>query len=101
MDQVTHPEIRGDDSLIVSLIPALRAFARGFYRDADAADDLVQETMMKAIANIDKFQSGTRLKSWLFTIMRNTFYSQHGTRRREMPGAAADPSSRLRMEASQ
>ncbi|AQZ53740.1 sigma-70 family RNA polymerase sigma factor [Martelella mediterranea] len=71
---------------IVDLIPALRAFARTFCRNPNDADDLVQETMLKGIANLDKFTPGTRLKSWLFTIMRNTFYTQIKVRNREAPG---------------
>jgi len=73
---------------VVEIIPALRAFARTFCRDANDADDLVQETLTKAIANLDKFQEGTRLKSWLFTIMRNTFYTHIKVTTREAPGDA-------------
>src|SRR5690606_29843744 len=58
---------------VVELIPALRAFARTFCPHPEDADDLVQETLTRAIANLDQFSEGTRLKSWLFTIMRNTF----------------------------
>lgn len=61
------------NSELIDLIPTLRAFARSFYRNPADADDLVQETLMKGIANIEKFEPGTRMKSWLFTIMRNTF----------------------------
>lgn len=78
--RMTHHEV-------VELIPALRAFSRTFCRNETDADDLVQETLAKALANLDKYQSGTRLKSWLFTIMRNTFYSQIKVTNREMPGA--------------
>jgi RNA polymerase sigma-70 factor (ECF subfamily) len=101
MERPTHPEVEGDNCLIVSLIPALRAFARTFHSDPDSADDLVQETLTKAIANIDKYQSGTRMKSWLFTIMRNTFYSHVTARRREAPGMMDDAASRLTTEATQ
>jgi RNA polymerase sigma-70 factor (ECF subfamily) len=72
---------------MVELIPALRAFARSLCRNTEDADDLVQETLTKAIANVDKFEAGTRLKSWLFTIMRNTFYSRIKVAARESPGA--------------
>ncbi|MBS9719310.1 sigma-70 family RNA polymerase sigma factor [Tianweitania sp. BSSL-BM11] len=73
---------------MVALIPALRAFARTFCADPFDADDLVQETLMKGIANIRQYQPGTRLKSWLFTIMRNTFYTRAKLRKREAPGGA-------------
>jgi RNA polymerase sigma factor (sigma-70 family) len=71
---------------VVELIPALRAFARSFCRNQEDADDLVQETLTKAIANLDRFTAGTRLKSWLFTIMRNTFYTRIKVAKREAPG---------------
>jgi RNA polymerase sigma-70 factor (ECF subfamily) len=87
--------------LVVGHIPALRAFARTFVRDRERADDLVQETLVKALANLDKFQPGTRMKSWLFTIMRNTFYTEFRRRNRETPGDIDDISIRLRAEATQ
>lgn len=73
---------------IVELIPALRAFARTFYRDVTDADDLVQETLTKGLANLHQFQPGTSMKSWLFTIMRNTFYTRIKVAKREAPGSA-------------
>ncbi|PZR01028.1 MAG: RNA polymerase subunit sigma [Cereibacter sphaeroides] len=69
------------------MIPRLRAYARALTRDVTDADDLVQETLMKALANIDSFQRGTMLRAWLFTIMRNTFYTNATRRARERPGA--------------
>jgi RNA polymerase sigma-70 factor (ECF subfamily) len=89
------------DNEIVELIPALRAFARTFCRSPADADDLVQETLTKGIANIDKFKPGTRLKSWLFTIMRNTFCTRIVSYRREQPAAADCASSQPVVEASQ
>ncbi|MDH6268903.1 RNA polymerase sigma factor (sigma-70 family) [Rhizobium sp. SG_E_25_P2] len=86
---------------IVELIPALRAFARSFCRNASDADDLVQETLLKAIANIDKFEPGTRLKSWLFTIMRNTFYTRIVVAKREAPGSDACVSDDSAISATQ
>ncbi|BCM20794.1 ECF RNA polymerase sigma factor EcfG [Mesorhizobium sp. J8] len=74
-----------NEATIVDLIPALRAFARTFCRDKTDADDLVQETLLKGIAHIDQFEPGTRIKSWLFTIMRNTFYTKHKVYTREAP----------------
>jgi len=76
------------ESELVSLIPALRRFARTFYRDPSDADDLVQETLTKGLAKIDQFQLGTSMKSWLFTIMRNTFYTKIKLANREAPAAA-------------
>lgn len=79
--------LRTSQEDVVELIPALRAFARSLCRDVDHADDLVQETLVRGIANLDKFEAGTRLKSWLFTIMRNIFYTKIKIARREVPGA--------------
>ncbi|MBZ9846926.1 sigma-70 family RNA polymerase sigma factor [Mesorhizobium sp. CA14] len=86
---------------VVDLIPALRAFARTFCRVPEDADDLVQETLVKGLANLDKFEPGTRLKSWLFTIMRNTHYTRIKAAAREAPGLLDCASSRPISEASQ
>ncbi|WP_428396272.1 sigma-70 family RNA polymerase sigma factor [Lichenicoccus sp.] len=65
------------------LLPELRGFARFLTRDAAAADDLVQDTLVRALAAVAQFQPGTNLKAWLFTIQRNAFYEQARRRRRE------------------
>jgi RNA polymerase sigma factor (sigma-70 family) len=75
---------------VVELIPALRAFARTFCRSSADADDLVQETLAKAIANLHRFEPGTKLKSWLFTIMRNTFLTAVARSRRETTGVEVE-----------
>lgn len=72
---------------IADHIPALRAFAISLTRNHAAADDLVQDTIVKAWSHIDKFTAGTDLKAWLFTILRNTFFSDRRKRVREV----ADP----------
>ena len=69
---------------LLSVIPNLRAFALSLARTSDRADDLVQETLMKAWNKFDTFEEGTNLKAWLFTIMRNEFYSQMRKRGREV-----------------
>jgi RNA polymerase sigma-70 factor (ECF subfamily) len=71
---------------IVELLPALRCFARRFYRNSSDADDLVQETLLRALANSGRFEEGTKLKSWLFTIMRNAFCTRFAIANREAPG---------------
>lgn len=88
MQTTPHTSIGGLEPKILALIPALRAFARSFYRDAVDVDDLVQETLLRGIANIHQFRPGTNLKSWLFTIMRNTFYTKVKVYTREAPGSA-------------
>ena len=80
---------------IVSLIPALRAFARSFYANSSDADDLVQETLTKALTKIHQFRPGTRLKSWLFTIMRNTYCTRFKIAKREPPGRLDCVASRV------
>lgn len=65
-------------------IPKLRAFAISLARDSSRADDLVQETILKAWSNIEKFDPATNLDAWLFTILRNTFYSSLRKTRREV-----------------
>ena len=62
--------------------PALRAFARSLAKRDAQADDLVQETLCKAWARRDTFQEGTKLLAWLFTILRNHFYSEKRKERR-------------------
>lgn len=69
---------------LVDHLPALRAFALSLTREGASADDLVQDTIVKAWTHIDKFQPGTNLRAWLFTILRNTFYSARRKTRREV-----------------
>lgn len=71
---------------VVEYMPALQAFSRRFYRNSADADDLVQETLLKALSNSHRFEEGTNLKSWLFTIMRNVFCTHFTRARREAPG---------------
>ncbi|NAZ35341.1 RNA polymerase sigma factor [Rubellimicrobium sp. CFH 75288] len=71
------------DELIAHL-PAMRAFALSLTRNASAADDLVQDTVVKAWSNFDRFEAGTNMRAWLFTILRNTFYSSRRRTVREV-----------------
>jgi RNA polymerase sigma-70 factor (ECF subfamily) len=68
---------------IASLLPELRAYARLLARDRSKSDDLVQDTVVRALASLAQFQPGTSLKAWMFTILRNAFYEQVRRRRRE------------------
>lgn len=61
---------------LVENIPSLRAFAVSLCGDPVRADDLVQETLMKAWAHQSGFQPGTNLRAWLFIILRNTYFSE-------------------------
>jgi RNA polymerase sigma-70 factor (ECF subfamily) len=69
---------------MVAAIPRLRAFAVSLCGNPDRADDLVQETLAKALLNIKSFAVGTNLLAWLFTILRNAYYSEFRKRRREV-----------------
>lgn len=90
---------------LAELIPHLRAFARSLCGNATAADDLAQEAMLKAWKARESYQSGTNLKAWTFTILRNLFYSEkrRSWRRQQLDPEVAeatlvandDPSSAL------
>ncbi|WP_099514141.1 sigma-70 family RNA polymerase sigma factor [Microvirga ossetica] len=69
---------------ILASVTSLRAFAISLTRDADQAEDLVQETVLRAISKQPQFEAGTNLQAWLFTILRNQFCSEHRKSRREV-----------------
>jgi RNA polymerase sigma-70 factor (ECF subfamily) len=69
---------------MLDLLPNLRAFAFSFTNDPTRVDDLVQETVLRAWANIDRFKRGSNLGAWLFTILRHAFFTQHRKRRFEV-----------------
>lgn len=73
---------------LIALLPNLRRFALTLARSPDLADDLVQVTCEKALANSTSFQPGTRLDAWLFRIMHNAWIDQ--VRRRRSTGQAVD-----------
>jgi len=79
---MSNPDLRQEE--LVGHVPALRAFARSLANDASHADDLVQETVLKAWSNLDSYSEGTNMRAWLFTILRNTFYSEFRKFRREV-----------------
>lgn len=76
-------------------LPALRAFAISLCGDVSAADDLVQDTIVKAWTNIEKFTAGTNMRAWLFTILRNTFFSIKRKRKREVSDSDGVHAGRL------
>ncbi len=79
MDRTTKSTSGADDTFkseLLSLVPYLRAFARSLSGRNEGADDLAQETLVKAWQSRSSYQPGTNLKAWLFTILRNQFYSE-------------------------
>jgi RNA polymerase sigma-70 factor (ECF subfamily) len=86
---------------LISYLPALHAFSRRFVRSESDADDLVQETVSRALASQHLFRRDTRLKSWLFTIMRNVFLNEIHKTKRERPGFESCISDRRSIEPSQ
>jgi len=69
---------------LLAEIKNLRAFAISLSGSVSVADDLVQETLLRAWSKSDKFQPGTSLRAWLFTILRNIYYSNYRKRSREV-----------------
>jgi RNA polymerase sigma-70 factor (ECF subfamily) len=86
---------------VVGLIPALRAFAWSLSHNGSDADDLVQDTLIKAWTNRDKFEPGTNLRAWLFTILRNTYYTHVLRRRREVRDEQGEYAGTLKTPATQ
>ncbi len=65
------------NSSLGNMSSSLKPFALKLTKDSEEANDLLQETLFKAYKNRAKFQEGTNLKAWLFTIMKNTFYTNY------------------------
>jgi RNA polymerase sigma-70 factor (ECF subfamily) len=86
---------------MLATLPSLRAFAVSLTGRHDKADDLVQDTMMKAWAKQSSFEMGTNIKAWLFTILRNEFYSQMRKRGREVQDTDGAFTERLSVHPSQ
>ena len=86
---------------MLATLPSLRAFAVSLTGKHDKADDLVQDTVMKAWAKQSSFEMGTNIKAWLFTILRNEFYSQMRKRGREVQDTDGAFTERLSVHPSQ
>ncbi len=93
-----EPEIR--DALLAA-VPSLRAFAISLSGQVDRADDLVQDTLLRALSHIDRFERGTNLNAWLFTILRNLFHSEYRKRRREVEDPDGSYAGRLKTQPEQ
>jgi RNA polymerase sigma-70 factor, ECF subfamily len=86
---------------MMSCLPSLRAFAISLAGDRDRADDLIQETLLKAWAARDRFELGSNMQAWLITIFRNEFYSLMRKRRREVEDGDGAFLNRLAVNPSQ
>ncbi len=83
------------DDLLAAL-PKLRAFAISLTNHPERADDLVQDTIMRAWSSIDRFEPGTNMQAWLFTILRNQFHSEYRKRKHEVEDADGSYAARLK-----
>src|SRR6202046_382329 len=79
-----HQNVR---EVMLAAVPSLRAFAISLSGNVDRADDLVQEALLRALANLRSFEPGSNMSAWLFTILRNLFRSEYRKRRREVEDA--------------
>jgi RNA polymerase sigma-70 factor (ECF subfamily) len=86
---------------LLAAVPSLRAFAISLSGNVDRADDLVQDTLLRALSHIDSFEPGTNLHAWLFTILRNLFHSEYRKQRREVLDADGAHASRLAAQPEQ
>ena len=87
--------------LILAVVPSLRAFAISLTNDPIRADDLVQDTIVRAWANAQRFEAGTNINAWLFTILRNLFHSEYRKRRREVEDVDGSYALSLRSQPEQ
>jgi RNA polymerase sigma-70 factor, ECF subfamily len=86
---------------MLAAVPALRAFAISLCRNIDRADDLVQDTLLRALSNIDSFQPGTNMEAWLFVILRNVYRSEYRKRWREVEDADGSYAETLKSQPEQ
>lgn len=86
---------------MLGLLPNLRAFALSLTNNPSWADDLVQDTILRAWANMSRFERGSNLGAWFFTILRNSFYTQHRKRRHEVEDPDGAYASRLTVQPKQ
>jgi RNA polymerase sigma-70 factor (ECF subfamily) len=75
MPTALSEEVRDFHEQLKAILPRLRVYALSLTRDRDAADDLVQDTVIRALQGRQSFQPGTNLAAWLFRIQRNEFIS--------------------------
>ncbi|MEM6891918.1 MAG: RNA polymerase sigma factor [Pseudomonadota bacterium] len=76
-------------------LPSLRAFALSLTRDRTQADDLVQDTILRAWGNRDQFKIGSNMRAWMFTILRNSFYTTRRRLKREVADVDGEIAAQL------
>lgn len=86
---------------LVAAIPNMRAFAISLCGNRDRADDLVQEALVKAWNHLESFEQGTNLKAWLFTILRNAYFSELRKTKREIADSDGQFAARQAVPAEQ
>ncbi|MBX4192364.1 sigma-70 family RNA polymerase sigma factor [Candidatus Parcubacteria bacterium] len=86
---------------MLACLSPLKAFAISLIGDVVRAEDLVQETVMRALAHKSSFEIGTNMSAWLFTILRNYFHTQYRKRKREVEDVEGDYAGRLSIPANQ
>ncbi len=99
MTSKAHESPLRDD--LVAAIPNMRAFAISLCGNRDRADDLVQEALVKAWNHLNSFEVGTNLKAWLFTILRNAYFSELRKTKREVSDSDGVMAARVAIPAEQ
>jgi RNA polymerase sigma-70 factor, ECF subfamily len=84
----------GHDALLIQQVPRLRRYARALTGDRNSADDLVQDTLERALSRFHLWREGSDLRAWLFTIMHNIYVNQIRSRiRRQHEALETDPAA--------
>lgn len=94
------PTANATDELLAGL-PKLRKYAFSLCGRAERAEDLVQETVLRALANITSFEPGSNMSAWLTTILRNFFYAEYRKHRREVEDSDGYHASRMQSQPEQ
>lgn len=95
LDEASRRDAAEFQTSLLAIVPALRRFAISLNRDPVAADDLVQDTLLRAWRARRSFQVGTNFEAWTFTILRNQFYTGQRKRRPEVQDEDGEQAARL------
>jgi RNA polymerase sigma-70 factor (ECF subfamily) len=94
----SEPSLRDQ---LLGAVPSLRAFAFSLTQNWDRADDLVQDTLLRAWGAIDRFERGSNMHAWLFTILRNVVHTDYRKKKREVADPDGVYSAKLRTHPNQ